>query len=162
MHIYVPYIGEDMPISVMEDIAEREGIRAEIQYIDRPKIRMAAPSRWGIPHRHYKVRLFPLTDRKRLFSLPRIADANPRRIHAVCWHGYKNFIVSLLSEFPDATIRTSRISYMGLENFVMKYAVTKMPMYFNGLTTQVKACHCSGNDLAVWERGNEYHRFPVK
>lgn len=151
MKVYVPYIGVEIPSIRMTDYGRSLGINVDIEHVGRPRIRKSAPGVAGKPHQEYNVRLFPITDEYRKLSLPRTADGKPRRVNAVCWHGHKNFMMRLFTDFDDATIRSGYlnrggIEYRGTTDFLDKYPDTKALFYRNNF-----ACRCTGLKLATWE-----------
>lgn len=116
-----PFISASPPKTLLEDIAENMGIRADIQYEGRKTLRKAyEPNK---PHQIYKVRLFPITDTYRSWSVPR-SDRATRRINAVCWHGHREFMHRYLAEFQNATIRTALADYQGAIGFLQNHVST--------------------------------------
>jgi hypothetical protein len=50
---------------------------------------------------------------------------NPeRRVHAVCWHGWRDFMLALYKHDPDARIKTAIADYRGRDDFLEKYPRT--------------------------------------
>jgi hypothetical protein len=47
-----------------------------------------------------------------------------RKVHAVCWHGYRDFMQAVFDRFPAARIQTSFADYRGAEDFADKYPAT--------------------------------------
>lgn len=155
MRIYIPFIGVEMPSTRMTDYGRSLGINVDIQHVGRPKIRNAAPGVAGKPHQEYKVRLFPISEEYRKLREHEIyypaGQTYTRRINAVCWHGHKNFMVRLFTDFDDATIRAglipaNGIEYRGVTDFFDKYAATKALFYRYGAK-----CLCTDLKLATWE-----------
>ena len=159
MMIYLPYTSEGLARTAMEDVAESLGIRVEIEYLGIKRIRRTDPNVKGIPHKTFKVRLFPIGDEYRAWSTRPWDLSHARRKNAVCWHAYKNFFTGLLVEWnPNATIRTGYIKkggieYNGLESFLENYRATKSVYYDSGYAS----CRCSGDKLATWERASDHY-----
>lgn len=116
-----PFISADPPLALMEEIANSMGIRIDAEYEGRKTLRKAYEP--NNPHQIYKVRLFPITDTYRSWSLPWTARA-PRRINAVCWHGHREFMQRYLAEFQNATIRTALADYQGAIGFLQNHRST--------------------------------------
>lgn len=129
MRILVPYIGVEMPSIVMSDIGRDLGINIDIEHVGRPRLRVAAPDRKGIPHQDYKVRLFPITDDYRKFSW------HGRRVNGCCWHGHYRFMNKLYKHFPDMTIRSALAEYNGVDSFNDKYQSTYGKFFADGSCT---------------------------
>lgn len=47
-----------------------------------------------------------------------------RKVHAVCWHGYKEFLTHLFELSPDAVVTTALATYRGREDFLAKFPDT--------------------------------------
>lgn len=47
-----------------------------------------------------------------------------RRVHAVCWHGYRDFMLAVFERNPEARIKTMMADYKGREDFLSKYEET--------------------------------------
>lgn len=50
-----------------------------------------------------------------------------RKVHAICWHGYRDFMRALFTEYPEARIvtgRMGRLEYNGLDHFEATYQDT--------------------------------------
>lgn len=160
MHIYIPYASRDLAEDHLDFTIREMQLVPTIEYLGRPRIRNAAPGMDGIPHQHFKVTMRPEKDSDiyRKFSLPVVADGNPRRVNAVCWHAYKNFMNTHFSYYDDSTIRTAVVEYNGQEDFFSKYARTKLPFYFNQHSgIQLRGCLCRNGALANWE--SDSHNF---
>ena len=67
-----------------------------------------------------------------------------RRVHAVCWHGHRDFYRAIFEAAPDAVIITARARYNGADHFEQTYEQTDgnigsqaQPMYYSD------ACDCT-------------------
>ena len=47
-----------------------------------------------------------------------------RRVHAVCWHGHRDFMREIFHRDPDARIKTSWADYRGKESFEDRFPAT--------------------------------------
>jgi len=47
-----------------------------------------------------------------------------RRVHAVCWHGHRDFMRAIFARNPDARIKTAWADYKGAENFADEFEAT--------------------------------------
>lgn len=47
-----------------------------------------------------------------------------RRVHAVCWHGYRDFMLAVYKRNPDARIKTMFADYRNETDFIAKYPET--------------------------------------
>ncbi len=47
-----------------------------------------------------------------------------RRVFAVCWHGWRDFMIALYERDPDARIKTVFADYHGVEGFRRNYEAT--------------------------------------
>lgn len=47
-----------------------------------------------------------------------------RRVHAVCWHGHRDFMLAIYKREPEARIKTMWADYRGVEDFLEKYPQT--------------------------------------
>ena len=106
-----------VPLSDLERIADEIGVKFESLHGD---VGVRYPRVQGrlIPNREV-----PLNERpyRRLST----SWMNPeRRVFAVCWHGYRDFLVRLFEEFPEAQVRTAFANYKGLDSFIELYPDT--------------------------------------
>lgn len=63
-----------------------------------------------------------------------------RRVHAVCWHGFRAFFKAAYALAPDATFRTILATYEGAGDFERRYRLTGTEQRGGG----VRACdQCS-------------------
>lgn len=132
MKFYVPWSGVELPNILMTDIARDMGITSDHCHTGRrPKLRVAHYSAIGIPHQEYNVRLYPVTDRYRKFSI------HGRRINAICWHGHKRFMIRFFDEYPQATIRTALMEYNGYQSFLNRHIYTSDQSW-----NQNSTCEC--------------------
>lgn len=47
-----------------------------------------------------------------------------RRMPATCWHGYRDVLRAVFTEYPEATVRTSMATYRGMAGFLADYPAT--------------------------------------
>ncbi len=47
-----------------------------------------------------------------------------RRVHAVCWHGHRDFMIELFELDPDARVKTAIADYRGKADFEQKFPDT--------------------------------------
>jgi len=47
-----------------------------------------------------------------------------RRVHAVCWHGHRDFMRAIFRANPDARIKTGIADYRGSDDFEQKFEAT--------------------------------------
>ena len=52
------------------------------------------------------------------------AFTSGRRVHAVCWHGHRDFMKALYERDPDARIKTMWADYKGVADFEEKFPET--------------------------------------
>lgn len=136
-----------MPLDFMKSIADDMGIKIQIEATGRrPRLRRACPGvvGWesdarGKPHWEYDVRLRPLTDNYRVWSVGSHQDA--RRVNAVCWHGHRAFMYRFLGYYKEATIRTALAEYNGEESFKSLHRMTNDQQFNNHRT-----CGCAYTD----------------
>lgn len=106
----------------------------------------------------YRVRVLPTSlDRYRVVA--GIAWGRPRRIYAVCWHGFRDFLSGLYEREPYAVADTALARYVGAKHFRQTYPGT----YIDGrhpLTGALhRACTCDPTgtepdahpDFTVWQ-----------
>lgn len=135
MKIFIPYTSGYLAIETLREISDALDTRMVINHLGRPRIRKTAPGVTGIPHHAFNVKLFPETERYRSLSLPSVADKSPRRLNAICWHGFRAWMRAAFNEWPDATIRTKLAEYMGRDDFNRKH-----PDTFQGYSNHT--CNC--------------------
>ena len=51
-------------------------------------------------------------------------DGSPRKVNAICWHGFKDFLTNLLDQYPKLRIVTTQIIYNGYDDFMNKFEGT--------------------------------------
>ena len=54
----------------------------------------------------------------------RRVDGERRRVAALCWHGFRDFLITLFDHAPYATVRTARATYDGVTDFYQKFPAT--------------------------------------
>lgn len=106
----------DVPLHDLERIADRLGLAVSMSDVSNSRgVRVCGrlvPNR-DIPKPSRKYRKFSENG----FS-PR------REIHAVCWHGFRDFFLAVFDEFPNARIDTAMADYRGREDFRRTYPLT--------------------------------------
>jgi hypothetical protein len=88
----------------------------------------------------WRCRIVPISDKFRKFAVARWyilngfnamhksfhdAPKKPHRIHAICWHGHRDFMREIFKINPDASIRTSLAHYKGKDDFENKFYATR-------------------------------------
>jgi len=51
-------------------------------------------------------------------------NGTPRKVHAICWHGYRDFLIELYKIYSDLRVFTAQITYNNKEDFELKYPDT--------------------------------------
>jgi hypothetical protein len=51
-------------------------------------------------------------------------DGYRARVHAACWHAYRDVLTSLFEHFPKAIVRTAMATYEGKDGFERVYPAT--------------------------------------
>lgn len=54
----------------------------------------------------------------------RTSNGNRRRIHSVCWHGYRDFMAAVYAVDPDAVFRTALATYRNRAEFERTFPAT--------------------------------------
>lgn len=74
----------------------------------------------------------------------RKSPTGERPIRALCWHGFRDFFKILFKLHPDAKIRTSITTYMGLSDFKAKYPDTAYHQIGSNMAPLLlaEACFC--------------------
>lgn len=80
--------------------------------------RLMAESRGG--GQTFSVKVSPGYDHERW----RRISPEGRRIHAVCWHGFRDFFRALYEITPDAVAKTALATYAGSEGFEATFSAT--------------------------------------
>ena len=81
-----------------------------------------------------------------------------RRVHAVCWHGYRDFMREVFKRDPDSRILTAKADYRNAADFEAKYGNTgwqnvgsmMFPMFYKD------ACVCDRNYFGVSVNEDSY------
>jgi hypothetical protein len=89
----------------------------------------------------HRVKVNPGVERRRY---GRIAAASGRRVHAVCWHGFRDFFRACFEHEPEAVFQTAFDTWRGSTDFEARYRESghrnigsqMMPMY------ACEACTC--------------------
>jgi hypothetical protein len=81
-----------------------------------------------------------------------------RRVHAVCWHGFRDFFRVLFSYEPEAKIKTACARYYGIKEFEENFPETGFRNIGSMLapTQYREACWCSdhGDDFDNYQGWN--------
>ena len=109
---------------ILESAANAIGVKAEIR----------ATSNSG---RRFRVKLYPIVPREALTKsgyrrkgecgdapyqrISASAFSNDRRVHAVCWHGFRDYFRACFSAEPEAIFRTALDTWRGLEDFEARF-----------------------------------------
>lgn len=72
--------------------------------------------------RGYRFRLAPLEGKYQRTSASYFNRG--RKVHAVCWHGHREFFYALFQHVPDAIVITAMARYEGLVGFEDTYPST--------------------------------------
>lgn len=129
MEIRVPHGGKwDIDLVIENATARVSGIRLgdDIVYA-YGKGRVVSTDRAS------RVRLYPVGDRYRSYR-------RGRRVHAVCWHGHRDWMRAVFAQCPDALIATQLITYLNAADFEDRHRDT-LPATLN--------CRCSYEALAA-------------
>ena len=51
-------------------------------------------------------------------------NGTPRKVNAICWHGYRDFLIELYKVYSDLRVFTAQITYNNKEDFELKYPDT--------------------------------------
>ena len=51
-------------------------------------------------------------------------NGTPRKVNAICWHGYRDFLTELYKIYSDLRVFTAQITYNNKEDFELKYPNT--------------------------------------
>lgn len=113
--------------------------------------------------RRWQVKLFPLTQPEMYMPSGRrrkgaAGDAkyqresasyfrgeHPRRVHAVCWHGFRDFFRAVYSVEPEAKFYTALAKWLGSEHFESTYRDS----YYKNIGASIspvyagEACRCA-------------------
>lgn len=81
-----------------------------------------------------------------------------RRVHAVCWHGYRDFMLAVFEVNPDARIKTMMADYRGKDDFLSKYEETGYrnvgSMMYPMQAREV--CNCANGNWLIDLSTNQY------
>jgi hypothetical protein len=112
---------------VLESAAAEIGVRAEIDCLNAGGTR-------------FRVKLFPIVPAEALTASGRrkrgekgnapyqristSAFSPGRRVHAVCWHGFRDFFRACFRSAPNAVFYTALDTWRGSEDFESRYAAS--------------------------------------
>ena len=51
-------------------------------------------------------------------------DGSQRRVHAACWHAYRDVLTELFDRYPNAVVCTALAKYAGKDGFAATYPAT--------------------------------------
>ena len=51
-------------------------------------------------------------------------NVTPRKVNAICWHGFRDFLTELYNIYSDLRVFTAQITYNNKEDFELKYPDT--------------------------------------
>ena len=51
-------------------------------------------------------------------------NGTPRKVNAICWHGFRDFLTELYKIYSDLRVFTAQITYNNKEDFELKYPNT--------------------------------------
>ena len=51
-------------------------------------------------------------------------NGSPRKVNAICWHGFRDFLTELLNQYPKLRVVTAQIIYNGYQDFINKFEGT--------------------------------------
>ena len=51
-------------------------------------------------------------------------NGTARKVNAICWHGYRDFLTELYNIYSDLRVITAQITYNNKEDFELKYPAT--------------------------------------
>ena len=51
-------------------------------------------------------------------------NGTPRKVNAICWHGFKDFLTNLFDQYPKLRVVTAQITYDGYNEFMSKFEST--------------------------------------
>ena len=51
-------------------------------------------------------------------------NGTPRKVNAICWHGFRDFLTELYEIYSDLRVFTAQITYNNKEDFELKYPDT--------------------------------------
>lgn len=77
--------------------------------------------------------------------------ANERRVHAVCWHGFRDYFRACFDRAPDAEFRTALDYWNGSDDFEERYRASGHQNVGSQFapTYAAECCRCPERGLAV-------------
>ena len=51
-------------------------------------------------------------------------NGTPRKVNAICWHGFRDFLTEIYKYHPKIRVVTAQITYLNKEDFEKKYPQT--------------------------------------
>lgn len=128
----------DVPMANVEMYAKQVGVRFEGRDVSN-----------GAGHRCYG-RLLPPEGKPNPYQRTSAGwQQEGRKVHAVCWHGHRDFYRRIFQFYPNARIvsgRYGKIEFDGSENFEDTYIETAFiklgPPIMGGYPSMCEACSC--------------------
>ena len=74
----------------------------------------------------YRVKLIKKKENKNYHRKGYYNNKNgtPRKVNAICWHGFRDFLIELYNIYSDLRVFTAQITYNNKEDFELKYPDT--------------------------------------
>ena len=72
-------------------------------------------------------------------------NGTPRKVNAICWHGFRDFLTALYNIYSDLRVFTAQITYNNKQDFELKYPDTAN-INIGSMVQPLKygsACFCS-------------------
>lgn len=143
-------IASNVTREVLVRAAEAVGVRAEIKPLSGSG-------------RRFRVKLYPVVGPElRTSSGRRRGDAKyqrtsacvqreGRRVHAVCWHGFRDYFRAVFKAAPDAVFRTMTDTWRGAADFEARYRASGARHVGSRMATVCAAevCRCGEEGMAV-------------
>jgi hypothetical protein len=86
-----------------------------------------------------------------------------RRVHAVCWHGHRDYMLAIFKREPEARIKTMWADYRGMDNFMDKYPQTAYQNVGSMMYPRraYEICNCASGkwmiDLSIHPNVSQYN-----
>ena len=88
-----------------------------------------------------------------------------RRVHAVCWHGHRDFMLAVFERNPAARIKTMWSDYKGRDDFLENYEMTgykQVGAAFAPMQAR-EVCNCAnGGWLIDLSLRHDVHAYQIK
>lgn len=76
-------------------------------------------------------------------------SASGRRGPWACWHAFRDVLIAVFDEYPDATAQTAFVTYRGRADFLRNYGATAWHNAGSQMYPQSFAALCDCNDSEV-------------